>query len=315
MKYFTHNSDASKATRLRKFTRRFGAAGYGLWWMLVEAAATDMESCGGWLHPEFDWEDLALNAGFEAAGDLDPMLSMLESLRDEDGLGLIVRGADGRVGIPSLLNHLSEHLAKKQKRTTGDWTPFSGETVRNSGVSGGFSGVAPEFSGTSPVLKEKKGEEKKGEERTSPRTQASAGVIGERFARFWSVVTKKVGKAQSLVEFKKIGPDEELLAVMIDKARAYYGNPDVELKHKKDPERWIKGRRWEDELGLPPQMNGSTAPARRLRVWEIPVPDDQLWAVEGRREMGQVYRDGLWVRFEDLDPDDPDYRAPEVSNG
>lgn len=315
MKYFTHNSDASKATRLRKFTRRFGAAGYGLWWMLVEAAASDMESCGGWLHPEFDWEDLALNAGFEAAGDLDPMLSMLESLRDEDGLGLIVRGPDGRVGIPSLLNHLSEHLAKKQKRTTGDWTPFSGETVRNSGVSGGFSGVAPEFSGTSPVLKEKKGEEKKGEERTSPRTQASAGVIGERFARFWSVVTKKVGKAQSLVEFKKIGPDEELLAVMIDKARAYYGNPDVELKHKKDPERWIKGRRWEDELGLPPQMNGSTAPARRLRVWEIPVPDDQLWAVEGRREMGQVYRDGLWVRFEDLDPEDPDYRAPEVSNG
>lgn len=59
----------------------------------------------------------------------------------------------------------------------------------------------------------------------------------------------------------------------------------------------------------------AAAPARRLRVWEIPVPDEQLWAVEGRREMGQVYRDGLWVRFEDLDPEDPDYRAPEVSNG
>ena len=153
------------------------------------------------------------------------------------------------------------------------------------------------------------------EEKPRERDRDASKMLADRFARFWAVVTKKVGKAQSLVEFKKIGPDEELLAVMIDKARAYYGNPDVELKHKKDPERWIKGRRWEDEMGLPPQRNGSTAPARRLRVWEIPVPDEQLWAVEGRREMGQVYRDGLWVRFEDLDPDDPDYRAPEVSNG
>lgn len=164
MKYFTHNSDASKAVRLRKFVRRFGAAGYGLWWMLVEAAATDMESCGGWLHPSFDMEELALNAGFGSLSDILPMLSMLESLRDEDGLGLIVRGVGGRVGIPSLRLHLSEHLAKKNKRTSGDWVPFSGVLMPNSGVPPETSSTLSEFLPQTPVLKEKRGEEKRGEE-------------------------------------------------------------------------------------------------------------------------------------------------------
>ena len=318
MKYFTHNSDASKATRLRKFTRRFGAAGYGLWWMLVEAAATDMESCGGWLHPEFDWEDLALNAGFEAAGDLDPMLSMLESLRDEDGLGLIVRGADGRVGIPSLLNHLSEHLAKKQKRTTGDWTPFSGETVRNSGVFVGFSGGTPEFVGSSPVLKEKKGEEKKGDENSvQPQAVARVPVDCVPFPEFWAIwLHNRKGKADALKAWTVLKPDRALFdRIKMDLSDRMTRDPTWAKGMVMLPATYIRGRRWEDELGLPSQMNGATAPARRLRVWEIPIPEEQLWAVEGRREMGQVYRDGLWVRFEDLDPEDPDYRAPEVSNG
>lgn len=261
MKYFTHNSDSSKAVRLRKFVRRFGAAGYGFWWMLVEAAATDMESCGGWLHPEFDMEELALNAGFGSVAEVEPMLAMLESLRDEDGLGLVARMPDGRVGVPPLLLHLSEHLAKKQKRTTGEWVPFSGVLPQNSGVKSENSNTLPEFGACSPenghqkpVLKERRGEERREKEKTT-RPRADAGSIEDRFARFWAVVAKKVGKAQTLVEFKKINPDEETLVRMITAMRVY---TQKDPQFQKDPERWVKYRRWEDEPpagtpGAPPK--------------------------------------------------------------
>ncbi len=147
----------------------------------MEAAATDMESCGGWLHPEFDMEELVLNAGFGSVSDVEPMLAMLESLRDEDGLGLVARMPDGRVGIPPLLLHLSEHLAKKQKRTTGDWIPFSVVLPQNSGVSPENSNTltesgdgSPENGPQKPVLKERKGKENEGKERTTrPRADAA----------------------------------------------------------------------------------------------------------------------------------------------
>ena len=51
-----------------------------------------------------------------------------------------------------------------------------------------------------------------------------------------------------------------------------------------------------------------------LGVWEIPIPEEQLWAVEGRREMGQVYRDGLWVRFEDEQKSGEEERVHGINN-
>ena len=161
-------------------------------------------------------------------------------------------------------------------------------------------------------------EEKKNKQRDRERKQLASEMLADGFKQFWSVYPRKKAKMQAELAWAKINPNEELRGKIMEALAWQVVQPDWTKdggNYAPYPATYLNKRRWEDELGLPPQMNGSTAPARRLRVWEIPVPDDQLWAVEGRREMGQVYRDGLWVRFEDLDPDDPDYRAPEVSNG
>jgi hypothetical protein len=246
VKYFTHNSDASKAVRLRKFVRRFGAEGYGLWWMLVEAAAMDMESCGGWLHPEFDMEELALNAGFDNVEELDPILDMLESLKDEDGLGLIVRGESGRVGIPPLLHHLSEHLAKKQKRTSGDWTPISGVSKANSGATPENGLETPELVGEKGVLKENIGEERKGEEKRD----RGALVVGERFAEFWSAYPRKVGKKAALAAWKKAKIGNGLFPQVIQAVKTQAKSEQWQKDNGQyipNPATWINQGRWDDE--------------------------------------------------------------------
>lgn len=88
---------------------------------------------------------------------------------------------------------------------------------------------------------------------------APAGSIEDRFARFWAVVSKRVGKAQALVEFRKIDPDEATLVLMIDSMREYAKK---ERQYQKDPERWVKYRRWEDEQ---PGKAPDKAPEKRYK--------------------------------------------------
>lgn len=71
------------------------------------------------------------------------------------------------------------------------------------------------------------------------------------FDTFWKAYPKKVGKLEAQMAFTKINPDADLLAIMlaaIEKAKA------TELWKKEggnyilDPRKWLKGRRWEDEI-------------------------------------------------------------------
>ena len=73
----------------------------------------------------------------------------------------------------------------------------------------------------------------------------------EGFDDFWNAYGKKVGKQNAVKEWRKVSPDSELVALMIEKAKAYViAKP--EAQYRKDPERWIKGRHWEDDLAAEP---------------------------------------------------------------
>ena len=67
------------------------------------------------------------------------------------------------------------------------------------------------------------------------------------FDIFWSAYNKKVGKPNSIKQWAKINPDSELLKLIVikatDDARAKPDN-----KFRKDPERWLKGQHWLDEV-------------------------------------------------------------------
>lgn len=73
----------------------------------------------------------------------------------------------------------------------------------------------------------------------------SVDVVPDGFAEFWNAYGKKTGKSNSIKEWKKIKPDAELARLIISAASRYSSTR--EQQYRKDPERWLKGRLWEDD--------------------------------------------------------------------
>lgn len=70
--------------------------------------------------------------------------------------------------------------------------------------------------------------------------------VPDDFSEFWNAYGKKVGKAAAIDRWKKLKPNADLVRLMITAARRYSAS--TEQQFRKDPERWIKDRRWEDEI-------------------------------------------------------------------
>jgi uncharacterized protein YdaU (DUF1376 family) len=69
----------------------------------------------------------------------------------------------------------------------------------------------------------------------------------EGFDLFWNSYDKKVGKPNALKQWQKIKLDAELIITIVHKAKAdKVAKPDN--KYRKDPERWLKGQHWLDEV-------------------------------------------------------------------
>ena len=66
------------------------------------------------------------------------------------------------------------------------------------------------------------------------------------FESFWKVYDKPSGKANAFKVWKSIKPDSTLIATILAKATLQAKN--VERKFRKDAERWLRDRRWEDEI-------------------------------------------------------------------
>jgi hypothetical protein len=74
------------------------------------------------------------------------------------------------------------------------------------------------------------------------------------FSEFWDAYGKKKGKEAAIREWRKICPDDELIPVIVAAATTVCAV--TEERFRKDPERWIKGRHWTDEIATPSQING-----------------------------------------------------------
>ena len=76
--------------------------------------------------------------------------------------------------------------------------------------------------------------------------------LPQGFSEWWKEYPKKVGKIQTVKEWEKVNPDEELQSVIfkaIQKQKlSVKAMVEQDIAHVLDPERWIKYRRWEDEV-------------------------------------------------------------------
>ena len=74
---------------------------------------------------------------------------------------------------------------------------------------------------------------------------SASDAVPEGFDEFWIAYDKKVGKASAIKVWKSIRPDIGLIQRIVSAAKRY--SLATERQYRKDPERWLKGCRWEDD--------------------------------------------------------------------
>lgn len=89
----------------------------------------------------------------------------------------------------------------------------------------------------------------------------------ERFEEFWNIYNKKVGKDKAKAKWSKLKQKE---IEDIFKALPLYV-ASREVKYRKDPERYIGHRVWEDEM---PNTTLTATPLSTSKITEIVIPDN-----------------------------------------
>jgi hypothetical protein len=89
----------------------------------------------------------------------------------------------------------------------------------------------------------------------------------ERFEEFWNTYNKRVGKEKTKAKWSKL-KDKEVDAIF--KALPIY-IASREVKYRKDPERYLTHRVWEDEM---PSDSPASVPLSATKITEIIIPDN-----------------------------------------
>lgn len=89
----------------------------------------------------------------------------------------------------------------------------------------------------------------------------------ERFEEFWNTYNKRVGKEKTKAKWSKL-KDKEVDAIF--KALPSY-IASREVKYRKDPERFLTHRVWEDEIPSEAQVS---SPLSANKITEIIIPDN-----------------------------------------
>ena len=95
------------------------------------------------------------------------------------------------------------------------------------------------------------------------REEKRSNTYSDEFELFWKAYAKSVGKSNTFKEWNKLKPNAELIKLIIDKAKTQtIAIP--EPKYRKDAERWIRDRRWEDEIKIESETNDIFTQLRSL---------------------------------------------------
>ena len=79
LRYFPHDADASGDPKCKRLIRMYGVAGYGRWWLLCEALASE-QGHGIPIETENDAENLATIIDVESASEAAEFVSFLETV-------------------------------------------------------------------------------------------------------------------------------------------------------------------------------------------------------------------------------------------
>ena len=117
-------------------------------------------------------------------------------------------------------------------------------------------------------------------------TNNKQNITPDGFDLFWNSYNKKVGKPNSIKQWSKIKFTDGMLEKIVEKASAdAKAKPDN--KFRKDPERWLKGQHWLDEVIVSHET-----------LKELPLGNDQQIEAAYRAECGDPAKSRFGSYFE-----------------
>lgn len=96
-------------------------------------------------------------------------------------------------------------------------------------------------------------------------------IIEERFEKFWDEYGKKVGKEKTRMKWNKL-KESEKDEVLLSIPRYKIARPDP--VYRKDPERYLSNRVWEDELPLSTLENKQSIEPSNQKQFELNIPKE-----------------------------------------
>jgi hypothetical protein len=96
---------------------------------------------------------------------------------------------------------------------------------------------------------------------TEKKSRLKSSELPEDFKLFWDAYGKKVNVKKALHYWSQLSPDE--ISSCMGAVGAYVASR--EKIHRLDPERYLRDRRWQDEIILP--TSAGTHPAKPLQKW------------------------------------------------
>jgi hypothetical protein len=244
MRWFRHMSDANRDEKLMLIRDKFGMAGYGLYWVVVETIAEQMDEtddCSVTLSAK-SWRKITETypKTFNAFLELCETYSLL--IKKSEG-ALIT------VSCPNLLKYRDEYT-KKRKTCPDKLRTNSGQTPDKLRTHSGYVSDVP-----LKLLEENSGYSGKNGEQSSVEKKAPEGAkYSSTFEAFWKEYPKKVGKGAAYNVWLRIGKKKDTSAKTIIEAiqRQVEENHFVGRNGEQfvpNPATWLNQRRWEDEIG------------------------------------------------------------------
>ncbi len=222
MKWFKHVSDSLDDPFIFELMDQFGSDGYLTFFGIIEIYAREFQT-------ENDWK-LTVSWNFlhkkllVSVQKLKKIISKIYKWEVEQ------TDTHAVIYIPKFKQFLDESTLKKLRDAE--------KSFRNS------SGMIPKSEGTD-----------KDKDKDIPPISPNAKhkLNGEAFGLFWGIYPKKKSRGQAEKAFKKINPDEQLLATMIakieqaKKSEQWLKNGGQYIPY---PATWLNAKGWEDEIEI-----------------------------------------------------------------